>query len=198
MHCTNKTNHKIRNQREVKILVDARAGKDKEFQALFNQYWPLVRRLWQEYYVADPELEDWHQEAEMVLMRVLERYRGGSMNSFAGFYKQSLINRLLDLYRARQAYKRIPASQLSSLGDEDANLLVDGRRNRPEDIVYCQKCLENFMQQCSTFERQVIILLHQGDSIADLESKLNCDERKIRSALTRGRRKLIAELRQKY
>lgn len=198
MHCTNKTNHKIRNQREVKILVDARAGKDKEFQALFNQYWPLVRRLWQEYYVADLELEDWHQEAEMVLMRVLERYRGGSMNSFAGFYKQSLINRLLDLYRARQAYKRIPASQLSSLGDEDANLLVDGRRNRPEDIVYCQKCLENFMQRCSTFERQVIILLHQGDSIADLESKLNCDERKIRSALTRGRRKLIAELRQKY
>lgn len=148
--------------------------------------------------MADLELEDWHQEAEMVLMRVLERYRGGSMNSFAGFYKQSLINRLLDLYRARQAYKRIPASQLSSLGDEDANLLVDGRRNRPEDIVYCQKCLENFMQQCSTFERQVIILLHQGDSIADLESKLNCDERKIRSALTRGRRKLIAELRQKY
>ena len=182
----------------MKILVDARAGKDKEFQALFNQYWPLVRRLWQEYYVADLELEDWHQEAEMVLIRVLERYRGGSMNSFAGFYKQSLINRLLDLYRARQAYKRIPASQLSSLGDEDANLLVDGRRNRPEDIVYCQKCLENFMQQCSTFERQVIILLHQGDSIADLESKLNCDERKIRSALTRGRRKLIAELRQKY
>ncbi len=198
MHCTDKTKHKFQDQKGVKILVDARKGKDKEFQALFKQYWPLVRRLWQEYYVADLELDDWHQEAEIVLVRVLKGYRGGSMIKFAGFYKQSLINRLLDLYRARQACKRIPASQLSSLGDEDANLLVDGHHDRPEDIVYCQKCLAAFMQRCSNLERQVIILLHQGASIAEIEEKLGCDERKIRSALTRSRRKLIAELRQKY
>ena len=195
MHCTNKT--KYQDQKEVKLLVAARAGKDKEFQELFNQYWPLVRRLWQEYYVADLELEDWRQEAEVVLMRVLKGYRGASSTKFAGFYKQSLINRLLDLYRARQAGKRIPASQLSSLGDEEANLLVDGHHDRPEDIVYCQKCLMAFMQRCSSFERQVIILLHQRESLEELEIVLECDERKIRSALTRSRRKLIAELRQK-
>ncbi|MGN1280236.1 MAG: RNA polymerase sigma factor [Limosilactobacillus sp.] len=198
MHCTNKTNHKFQDQKGVRLLVEAKAGKDKEFQILFNQYWPLVRRLWQEYYVADLELDDWQQEAEVVLMKVLEKYRGTSALKFAGFYKQSLINRLLDLYRARQAGKRIPAGQLSSLGDEDANLLVDGHCNRPEDVVYCQKCLADFMHRCSTFERQVIVLLHQGASIKELESELDCDERKIRSALTRSRRKLIAELRQKY
>lgn len=197
MHCTNKTRHFMRDREEIKLLTAARTGKDREFQTLFNQYWPLVRRLWQEYYVADLELEDWHQEAEVVMMRVLDRYHGGSLAQFAGFYKQSLINRLLDLYRARQAYKRIPASQLSSLGDEDAKQLVDGHHNRPEDIVYCQLCLESFMKRCSPFERQVIGRLHQGASIAELKGQFNCDERKIRSALTRGRRKLIAELQQK-
>ena len=197
MRCTNKNRFFSRDKEEVRLLIAARAGKDQEFQMLFNQYWPLVRRLWQEYYVADLELEDWHQEAEVVMMKALDRYHGGSLIKFAGFYKQSLINRLLDLYRARQAYKRIPASRLSSLGDEDADRLVDGYHNRPEDIVYCQACLTAFMRRCSPFERQVISQLHQGISIAQLELNLNCYERKIRSALTRGRRKLVAELQQR-
>lgn len=196
MRCTHNNKYFL-NDDGLRLLNAARAGKDREFQALFNQYWPLVRRLWQEYYVANLELEDWHQEAEIVMMRVLDRYHGSSLIKFAGFYKQSLINRLLDLYRARQAYKRIPASQLSSLGEEDGDRLVDDHHNRPEDIVYCQSCLKAFMQRCSPFERQVIIRLHQGASIAELESQFDCDERKIRSALTRGRRKLVAELRQK-
>lgn len=197
MHCTDKNRFFVRDQEEVRLLTAARAGKDREFQSLFDKYLPLVRRLWQEYYVADLELADWQQEAEVVLLRALDRYHGGSLTRFAGFYKQSLINRLLDLYRARQAYKRIPASQLSSLGDEDADRLVDGYHNRPEDIIYCQNCLAAFMERCSPFERQVISQLHQGISIAQLEREFDCDERKIRSALTRGRRKLIAELQQK-
>ena len=197
MHCTHNNRHFLNDDDELRLLTAARAGKDREFQALFNQYWPLVRRLWQEYYVADLELEDWRQEAELVMMRALDRYQGGSLTRFTGFYKQSLINRLLDLYRARQAYKRIPASQLSSLGEEDGDRLVDGHHNRPEDIIYCQFCLEAFMQRCSPFERQVISRLHQGASIKELKGQLGCDERKIRSALTRGRRKLVAELRQK-
>lgn len=194
MHCTNNAEHLYQEEDELRLLAGAKAGRSEEFQRLFMQYWPLIRRLWQKYYVADLELDDWRQEARLVMLRVLATYQGQSLVQFSGFYKQSLTNRILDLYRARQARKRIPADQLASLGNEETDTIIDLHRNRPDDIVYCQKCLEAFMKNCSDFERQVVAHLHRGDSIQQLAEAFHCNERKIRSALTRSRRKLIEEL----
>lgn len=175
---------------ELMLIMNAQLGTSEDFDTLFTRYWPLVRRVWQQYHVADLELDDWVQEAQLVMLKVLRSYNGDNPGKFSGFYKQSLINRILDIYRARQANKRIPANQLSPL-DNECIEIIDNHQNFPDDIVYCHECLKTFMLDCSKFERQVVALLHAGNSLSEIALQLNCSERKIQSALTRSRRKLI-------
>lgn len=48
---------------DLGLLIQAQVGNEDKFIALFNCYSSLVERLWQKYYVADLELDDWRQEA---------------------------------------------------------------------------------------------------------------------------------------
>lgn len=179
---------------ELAMIMNARLGMSEDFDTLFNRYWPLVRKIWQQYHVTDLELDDWIQESQLVMVRVLKSYEGNNIGKFSGFYKQSLVNRILDIYRARQAHKRIPAAQLAPL-DKDCFEIADQHQGIPDDIVYCHHCLEEFMQDCSAFERQVVALLHAGNNLGEIAECLHCNERKVQSALTRSRRKLIKAIR---
>lgn len=181
------------NQEELKLIVNARSGMSEDFNTLFSRYQPLVFKIWQQYQVHGLEFDDWLQEAQVVMVRVLKSYTGGDLGKFSGFYKQSLINRILDIYRAQQATKRIPANQLAPL-DKECVRIVDYQQSFPDDIVYCRHCLEECLQDYSDFERQVIALLHNGKSIAEIAACLTCSERKVRSALTRCRKKLLRTL----
>lgn len=192
MHCT--TNHITYPFNDTKLLERAQQDENTNFDMLFNCYRSLVHRLWQKYYVAGLEAEDWDQEARLVLVRVLRAYHGDSMGQFSGFYKQSLTNRILDLYRARQAHKRIPADQLFSLGEIQIGQLSASQADLPEEQVYCRKCLARFIKACSPFELQVVILIHRGNEPKEVAACLKCSERKVRGALTRGRQKLRNEL----
>lgn len=164
---------------------------DERFERLFRQYLPLVRRVWQRYFVPGLELADWEQEARLVLIRVVRAYRGSSVGQFSGFYKQSLVNRILDLYRARQAHKRIPAGCLASLTNDYAELLLDPRQAKPDDIIYCKYCIQELLKNCSEFERTVLVSYQAGYSVNELALQFNCSKRKIQSAMSRSRAKLI-------
>lgn len=72
---------------DLGLLIQAQVGNEDKFIALFNCYSSLVERLWQKYYVADLELDDWRQEAQLVLLKVIYSYRGTDINQFSGFYK---------------------------------------------------------------------------------------------------------------
>lgn len=65
---------------DLRLLIQARVGNEDKFMALFNCYTSLVKRLWQKYYVADLELEDWYQEAQVVLLKVIYSYHGEDIN----------------------------------------------------------------------------------------------------------------------
>lgn len=181
------------NQEELKLIVNARSGMSEDFDTLFSRYQPLVFKIWQQYQIQGLEFDDWLQEAQVVMIRVLKSYTGTDLGKFSGFYKQSLVNRILDIYRAQQATKRIPAKQLTPL-DKECIGIVDYQQSRPDDIVYCHLCLEECLQDCSEFERQVLAMLHNGKSIAEIAANLACGERKVRSALTRCRQKLLRTL----
>lgn len=175
---------------DLGLLVQAKVGNEDQFMALFECYSSLIKRLWQKYYIADLELEDWYQEAQLVLLKVIYSYSGKDINQFSGFYKQSLVNRLLDLYRARQADKRIPVDQLDSLGESDGEINVGGKMML-EDIVYCHRSIEEVIRISSPFERDVLALIVTGQSIDHVCRKLKCSKRQIQSALSRSRTKLI-------
>lgn len=164
---------------------------EQEFEDLFRQYRPLVRKLWQRFFVPDLELADWEQEARLVMIRVLQSYRGTTQGQFSGFFKQSLVNRILDLYRARQANKRIPASMVASLTDDFTDLLRDQRWGQPDEISFCQHCFHQLVQECSGFEREVLYCIHHGYSTAEVAAEMGCSKRKVQSAMSRARNKLL-------
>ena len=190
LHCTTQYDYLI----DLMMVDRAKSGDSQGFTKLLNCYRPMIRRLWQQYYIPGLELEDWRQEAELVLVRVLRSYHGRSLSQLGGFYKQSLINRLLDLRRSRQASKRIPPEQLASLGAVKAEQLTDLNCTIPDEEAYCQACLMNFAKSCSPFELQVVLLKHQGQNRREIAQQLGCTERQIQAALSRCRRKLLKEL----
>lgn len=173
-----------------------RTVDEQEFAELFRQYYPLVRKLWQQFFIPELEFDDWEQEARMVTVKVMQAYRGTTAGQFSGFLKQSLINRLLDLYRARQANKRIPANCLSSITEDFSANLRDQRNGRPEEVTFCQHSMQELVGECSRFERKVLICIHQGYSTTEAADKLGCSKRKVQSALSRARGKLLRILTQ--
>lgn len=184
----------IVNQDELDLIIQARLGTNEGMNEMFTRYRPLIRKVWQQYYVTDLELDDWTQEAKLVMVKALRSYQWRSLDEFGGFYKQSLVNRILDLYRARQAYKRIPANKIAPLCKEHVESLADGHHSSLDELIYCHECLQQFMSNCSDFERQVIALLHTGLTTGELADQLSCSERKVQSALTRSRHKLVRAL----
>lgn len=164
---------------------------EEQFEELFRRYRPLVRKLWQRYFVPDLEFADWEQEARLVLLKVVKSYRGTTPGQFSGFLKQSLVNRILDFYRARQATKRIPAGLMASLTEDFSDSLRDKRRGQPDEISFCQQSFHELVCECSIFEREVLYAIHQGYSTSELAIELGCSKRKIQSALSRTRIKLL-------
>lgn len=163
-------------------------GKNEE---IFQQYRPLIISLWQRYYVSDLELADWEQEARLVIFHVLDLYRGSNDNQFSGFLKQSLVNRILDLYRARQAHKRIPAGKIGALTPESEELLQDQLWRQPEELLRGRFCLRQLIAACSPFERQVLLSFNRGYSTEEVAKYLQCTKRQVQSAMGRSRRKMI-------
>ncbi|WP_267202110.1 sigma-70 family RNA polymerase sigma factor [Limosilactobacillus kribbianus] len=190
LHCTTQYDYLV----DLMMVDRAKSGDSQGFTKLLDCYRPMIRHLWQQYYIPELELKDWRQEAELVLVRVLRSYHGRSLSQLGGFYKQSLINRLLDLRRSRQAGKRIPPEQLASLGMVKAELLTDLNCTDPDEEAYCQACLRNFAKNCSPFELQVVMLKHQGQNRREIAQQLGYTERQIQAALSRCRRKLMKEL----
>lgn len=167
---------------------DGGNGKQEE---IFQRYRPLIIKLWQRYYVSGLELADWEQEARPVILRVLELYRGDGKDQFSGFLKQSLVNRILDLYRARQAHKRIPAEKIGALTPESEEMLQEQPWRQPEELVHGHFCLRQLIAACSPFERQVLISYNQGYSTDEVAERLRCTKRQVQSAMGRSRRKML-------
>lgn len=173
------------------LRIDWQKVDEQELIETFRRYYPLVRKLWQQFFIPDLELADWEQEARIVMVKVILSYHGASVGQFSGFLKQSLVNRILDLYRARQANKRIPAGLLAAMTDNDTETLSDYRNCRPEEITFCQASVRELVKECSYFEREVLICIHQGYSTAEAAHKMGCSKRKVQSALSRARGKLL-------
>lgn len=175
---------------DLKLLNQAQFGDEDKFMALYDCYSSLVKRLWQRYYITELEFEDWCQEAQLVLLKVIYSYDGRDIHQFSGFYKQSLVNRLLDLYRSQQANKRIPVEQLELLGGSSNEELLEGE-NSPEGIVCCHQSIEEIIRISSPFERRVLSMIVTGKSIKNVCRELHCSKRQVQSSLSRSRTKLV-------
>lgn len=68
--------HEKENDKEKTLQVERQGVDEQEFVELFRRYYPLVRKLWQQFFVPELELADWEQESRMVMIKVMRSYRG--------------------------------------------------------------------------------------------------------------------------
>ena len=174
-----------------RLLLQAQLGDEESFTELFVRYEPLIRKVWRTHYGAEIEYADWKQEAFIILFRVLEMYPQLDCHQFGSYYKRSLIHRLLDLCRNRQANKRIPQHSLFDLGDYLEELTIHATKDTVEEISYCHFCLQELIRSSSLFERKVLILLNSGQTTGQISGQLNCSRRKVESAVNRLRLKTL-------
>lgn len=178
----------------IVLIKRAQDGNNTDFAELFHRYRPLVRRLWQQHFIAGFELADWEQEAKVVLMDVLKSYQDQCPQMFTGFFKRCLTNRIRDVRRQSRANKRIPAHQVLPMDNNFTESVSDSLCGEPDEIVYCHQSIASLLENCSPFECRVLGYLHSGYSLSETARRLNCSKRSVQSAVHRCHAKMLAIL----
>lgn len=178
---------------EAVLLTQVRTKDSTSFMILFNRYRPLIYKLWYQFHLTSTSLDDWQQEAAMVLYRVACNYSDQQAH-FCWYLKQALTNRIRDLYRQQAAKKRVPACCLEPLTDVHVEVVAVDHHLSPADVAEFRYTYHRFKDSCSQFEWATFVEINQGLEIDEVASKLGCKQQCVRSALERARKKFVEEL----
>lgn len=165
-------------------------GDSLAVQELFSRYRPVMLRLKQHYYLPGHDLDDWEQEARLVLWSVVLKFNGERSSSFGAFYKLNLTHRVYDLIRQSQAKKR--NAQLLSFESNwayFADTLVD-HRTQVGDSVALRAVFRELFEQLSKTERLVLVELLTRATPLEISRKFEWELSRVVAAQHRCRRKL--------
>ncbi|HJG48586.1 MAG TPA: hypothetical protein K8U70_06865, partial [Facklamia tabacinasalis] len=76
------------------------------FEHIVNRYVPLYKSCFNQIKVPNYDLEDYYQEAQIIMLEAIDMYDPEKQHRFSGFFKLLYKNRIINLCRADQAYKR--------------------------------------------------------------------------------------------
>ncbi|HIX35561.1 MAG TPA: sigma-70 family RNA polymerase sigma factor [Candidatus Limosilactobacillus merdigallinarum] len=178
---------------EAVLLAQVRTKDSTSFMILFNRYRPLICKLWYQFHLTSTSLDDWQQEAALVLYRVVCNY-SDQQTHFCWYLKQALTNRIRDLYRQQAAKKRVPACCLEPLTDMHVEVMAVDHHLGPAEVAEFRRTYHHFRDHCSQFEWTIFVEINQGFEVDEVADKLGCKRQCVRSALERAKKKFIQEL----
>ncbi|GLB47177.1 DNA-directed RNA polymerase [Philodulcilactobacillus myokoensis] len=167
----------------------------KSFESLSVKYQPIVKSLWQKYYVAGMDFDDWNQEANLVMLKLIYKFDWNGKFTFGTFYRMALKNRIFDLIRKSNAKKRRPKEEVAYLDaspDGYTDTLADKHFNNPEaNLLVEEKLYKILNYHLSDLESSVFKLHLSRQETDQIARQLNIDEIQVKNALQRCRRKLF-------
>lgn len=172
--------------------------RSDRFEELFRKYRPIVEILHKKYYLRDYDLDDWLQEGRIVFNKCLKTYDKDKGTTIGILFKRSFENRICSLLRAQHAQKRKAQVDACSLEEK---LLQEGNRfltdhNRcaetAETYLFVNESLAEYPKSLSSLERMVIMNYLKGLELDQIAAQEKLPYKKIKSAFSRGRTKLIA------
>lgn len=175
-------------ERLEKMIHHSKQGDDVYFEKLMQKYRPILLKFWSMYNIDGMDLNDFEQEAAIVMLKSLVNFDADKKITFGAFYKSNLRNHLFDLLRRMQAKKRIPSNQIISFQDLslffeetiiDPKVEVDAKLENTEII-------NEAMDLCNKQEKQVLF-----DIITKLETEIDgSNQKKYKILIGKCRKKL--------
>lgn len=175
------------------LIQQSAMGSSQEFSALYQKYLPLIYKTWHRFRLAELSLEDWKQEAAIVLFRSASSY-GRQNVRFCWYYRQALLNRIRDLYRQQAAKKRIPSREIEELTDVHIDRKMVDPHHRPDEVSEYRSSYSSFFNNCSLFEQSVFILVNRGYNYEEVAKRMSRSTRSTRSAFERARQKFLKHM----
>ncbi len=177
---------------DQKLISKIKNDDDLSLIRLFDKYLPLVKSYWQKYFINGMDFDDWKQEAMIVMIRLVKRYRLCSKVNFGMFYRTGLRNRFFDLIRKQNAQKRVPNDSLSSFSAHEsyyADVLKDLKATRPDNSILIDEKLKQVILNCSAFERKILLSIINHHSFKQIAETNRCSVSKVYSAFARCKSK---------
>lgn len=178
---------------EARLINGTRQRNSQAFAQLYQRYLPLICKVWYQFQLPGCGLDDWQQEAAIVLYRATCQFKQQDVR-FCWYIRQALTNRMRDLYRQQAAKKRVPFGRINYLAEAGIDDHTVDRQLRPDEIYRLRVCYQHFLETCSPLERATFLEINRGNSIQDTASTCHCTPRRVRSALERARKKLHSSL----
>ncbi len=169
------------------------------FEHIVNRYVPLYKNCFNQIKVPNYDLEDYYQEAQIIMLEAIDMYDPAKQHRFSGFFKLLYKNRIINLCRADQAYKRgggvreLSLEYQSNKSQSEINLL-DQIENHyhisAQEMIELKEVHNLFIDSLSSLERKVFFNYQKGDSVREIAKQLVISETQVQSAYDRCRKKL--------
>lgn len=169
------------------------------FEHIVNRYVPLYKNCFNQIKVPNYDLEDYYQEGQIIMLEAIDMYDPAKQHRFSGFFKLLYKNRIINLCRADQAYKRgggireLPLEYHSNKNHNEISVL-DQIENHyhisAQDMIELKEVHNLFIDSLSSLERKVFFNYQKGDSVREIAKQLVISETQVQSAYDRCRKKL--------
>lgn len=174
---------------DEKLVFLLRDGSEKALNLLAGRYMGFVRGLTHTYYADSLTPEDWFQEGMIGFLRAVKTFDPAAQASFATYASVCIRSRLNSVWRASNSSKNAPLNKSVELKDESLPSV-----NSPEDDYINNEqyrfVTNDFIEQLSATERDVLICYLSGFSYGETAEKLGINEKSVDNALCRARAKL--------
>lgn len=169
------------------------------FVHVVDRYLPLYKSCFNQIKVPNYDFEDYYQEGQIVMLEAIEMFDTTKQERFSGFYKLLYKNRIINLCRADQAYKRgggireLPLEYYNSRNQDEFSML-DMIENHyhisASDLLDLKEAHEVFLNSLSSLEHRVFLNYLKGASTKEIARQLDISETQVQSAHDRCKRKL--------
>ncbi|MCR4605366.1 MAG: sigma-70 family RNA polymerase sigma factor [Eubacterium sp.] len=198
----------LNNLSDEELIELFRGGEEQAVDTLINRYKGMVRKSARALYLIGGENDDLIQEGMIALYKAVRSYdeKAASTGGFAPYASTCISNHLYNVIKSANRLKNSPLNSSISLDapaslsnkEDDSRTIADTLppdiNSDPERILIDRENVtdikESLMSRLSSFERDVVLLYIEGESISSIGKKLNKTPKSIDNALQRVKKKL--------
>lgn len=177
------------------LIARAKKGDQAAFEALLNQYTPLIESLTGQFagqFATAEDREDLHQEALVGFYKAMMRFDAEQQTVQFGLYaKECIRNGLISYLRRLKKHEHVV---LLDDGNclEKANANADDPAQTLADEESYLALSRRIRQVLSSYENRIWWLYLSGHTVKQIAALLQTEEKSVSNAIYRIRRKLRA------